>query len=427
MGYLPFLILFGLLALNIPVAYSLIVSAISYFLLIDTALPVDMVFQRMVASGQSFTLLAVPFFILAGTIMNSSGISRRLLNVADIITGRMRGGLAQSNVVLSTLTGGICGSQNADAAMEAKLLGTEMIKRGYSPGYTCALTATTAVISTIIPPGIGLILYALYANQSVGKMFTAGILPGLLLCLALMFSVYLVSRKRGYAPTGTEKIKLKEAIKIIVDAGWALVLPLVIILGVRFGAFTATEAGAVAVVYSLFVGMFVYKELKVRDLPGVLLEGLKSTSAVMLIVVAAAAFSYYLNWERIPTKLTEFIINISPNKYIFLLFVNIFLLIVGMFLEGSASLMILTPLLAPIAQSFGIDLIHFGIVMVLNVSLGGCTPPFGTLLFVTTSTLNTKFKDYVRECMSCIGTVMLVLILLTLVPFLSTLLPNLLF
>lgn len=425
MAYIPVIILFVLLFLNIPVAYSLIIAAITYFLFINTSMPVDLVFQRMVASAESFPLLAVPFFITAGIIMNYSGISSRLMALADLLTGHMKGGLAQANVVLSTLMGGVSGSQNADAAMQAKIVGPEMVKRGYSAPFAATVTAAGSTIVSIIPPGIGLILYAFMANVSIGKIFLAGYVPGLLMCGALMGAVYWVSRKRGYRPSLQKRASAKEILKQVYHSSWALLLPLFIILGLRFGMFTATEAGAMAVLYSLLVGFFVYKELKVKDIPKILLEALLSTSSVMLIIVASAAFGFYMSWERIPQTLSEGITGWISNPLVFLLVVNVFLLIVGMFIEGSASLIILTPILAPIAFSLGIDPVQFGIVMVLNVSIGGVTPPFGTLMFVTSSIMNVKLVDFIKDLTPLLLALLAVLLLVSFVPEVVTFVPNL--
>jgi tripartite ATP-independent transporter DctM subunit len=426
MGFVPIVILFIFFAFNIPVAYALMVASLSYFLFINTLMPVDMIFQRMIASAESFPLLAVPFFIVAGTIMNYAGISKRLMNVADLLTGRMRGGLAQSNVVLSALMGGISGSQNADAALESKLIAPEMIKRGFSPAYSAAITAASATISTIIPPGIGLILYSFMTNVSVGKMFMAGYLPGILMTIALMVSVYFVSKKRGYMPTRTCKVDGKTVFRVLIDSVWALFLPLGIILGLRFGVFTATEAGAVSVFYSLVIGFCIYKELNIPDIPNILFESILSTATVMLIIVASAAFGFYMSYERIPQRLTQQIINLTTNPYLFLLLINLFLLFVGMFIEGSASLIILTPLLAPIAVKLGIDPVHFGLIMVLNITIGGVTPPFGTLIFITTSILNVRYADFVKEVIPCLIALIAVLMIVTFIPGIVIFLPNLL-
>lgn len=426
MEFIPLIILFILLVLNIPVAYGLIISAVVYFLFFNTSLPVDMIFQRMIASGESYPLLAVPFFITAGVIMNYSGISSRLMALADLLTGHMRGGLAQANVLMSGLMGGVNGSQNADAAMISKIVAPEMVKRGYSPAFTAVITGTSATVVSIIPPAIGLILYAFMANVSIGKLFLAGYIPGVLMCVALMIAVNLISRSRGYKSTREKRASGKEVMKQMYHSSWALLLPLGIILGLRFGVFTATEAGAMAVFYSIVVGFFVYKELKISDLPKIIKEALLSTSSVMLIIVAAAAFGYYLNWERIPQMLSESIMSWASHPLMFLLLANLLLLFVGMFIEGTASLIILTPILAPIAVQLGIDPIHFGIVMVLNISIGAVTPPFGSLIFITSSILNVKLIDFFKELVWPLTALLIVLAVLTVAPWIVTFLPDLL-
>ncbi len=242
-----------------------------------------MIFQKMVSQGESFTLLAVPFFVAVGVIMNYSGIATRLMNVADMITGRMVGGPAQSNVVLSALMGGVSGSANADAAMEVKMLVPEMTKRGYSKGFSAGVTAASAALTPIIPPGICLVLYGSLANVSVAKMFLADYGPGLFLMVLLMAAVYLVAKKKGYIGTRTHKMPLKESLKTLLDAFWALLIPFGIVMGLRMGIFTATEAGAICTFYCIFVGVFVYKELKLSMIPAMTKECVTSTAGVMII------------------------------------------------------------------------------------------------------------------------------------------------
>ena len=242
-----------------------------------------MIFQKMVSQGESFTLLAVPFFVAVGVIMNYSGIATRLMNVADMITGRMVGGLAQSNVVLSALMGGVSGSANADAAMEVKMLVPEMTKRGYSKGFSAGVTAASAALTPIIPPGICLILYGSLTNVSVAKMFLAGYGPGLFLTVLLMVAVYLVAKKKGYIGTHTHKMPLKECLKTLLDAFWALLIPFGIVMGLRMGSFTATGAGTICTFYCIFVGVFAYKELKLSMIPAMTKECVTSTAGVMII------------------------------------------------------------------------------------------------------------------------------------------------
>ncbi len=402
-------------------------STIFYFVFCNDTLMPYMIFQKMVAQGESFTLLAVPFFVSVGVIMNYAGIATRLMAFANLLTGRMAGGLAQSNVVLSAVMGGVSGSANADAAMQSKILVPEMIKRGYSPGFSAAVTAVSAVITPIIPPGICLILYASLADVSVARMFMAGYLPGLFCMAALMLTIHIMSKRNGYLRTRENRATLREAMKLVADCSWALFIPFGIILGLRFGVFTPTEAGAVCVFYCLFVGFFVYKELTVRMLPRIIKECVTSTAGVMLIICAAASFGNYLSWERVPQTLSQVMLGITDNKWIMLLLINLFLILLGMFLEGTASLIIMTPLIVPTMIALGVDPIHLGIVICINVTLGGVTPPFGTLMFLTCSIIKVSVKDFVRAAYPLLLAMFAALILISYIPPIATFLPNLLF
>ncbi len=426
MNFMPLILLLVLFVCNIPIAYSLMLSVLYYFVFCNDTLAPYMIFQKMVAQGESFTLLAVPFFVAVGVIMNYSGIASRLMNVADMLTGRMIGGLAQSNVVLSALMGGVSGSANADAAMEAKMLVPEMTKRGYSKGFSAGVTAASAVLTPIIPPGICLILYGSLANVSVAKMFLAGYGPGLFLMICLMVAVHFVGKKKGYVGTRDYKMAWKDIFTTLKDAFWALLIPLGIIMGLRMGVFTATEAGAVCVFYCIFVGMFIYRELKISMIPQMIRECMTSTAGVMLIICAASSFGNYLSWERIPTQLSEVLLTLTSNKYVMLLLVNLFLLVVGMFLEGTAALIILTPLLVPTMTALGVDPILFGIIMCVNVTMGGITPPFGTLMFLTCSIIKVSIKDFLKESWVLILTMIIGLLGITYIPQITLLLPNLL-
>ena len=421
----PLIILFILFMLNIPVAFCLMVSALSYFVFCPTGMPANMVIQRMVASAESFPMLAIPFFILAGTIMTYSGISSRLMSFAECLTGHMSGGLGQVNVLLSALMGGVSGSSNADAAMQAKMLVPEMEKRGYGRGFSAAVTAASACITPIIPPGITLILYAFMAEVSVSKMFVAGYVPGILITAALMIVVTIQSKRKGYKPVREKAASAAEIWQEFVKSIWALFMPFGLIMGLRIGIFTASDAGAVSVFYTLLVGFFVYKELNIRMMPRIIKESVYSTCSVMLIIVSASAFSYYMSWERIPQMITEMLTSFTSNPLVFLMIINVFLLILGMFLEGTASLIILTPLLLPVATSLGIDPIHLGIVMVVNITMGGITPPFGTLIFIVCSTLKLKVADFVKESIPFIAALVAVLLVTTYFPKVVTFLPYL--
>lgn len=424
MAYTPIIILFVLLLLNIPVAYALICSTGFYFLVVNNSLDLSMIFQKMVAQGESFTLLAVPFFVTVGVVMNYSGIASRLMAMADVITGHMAGGLAQVNVVLSAMMGGVSGSANADAAMQSKMLVPEMVKRGYSKGFSAGITAASACITPVIPPGIGLILYASLADVSVAKMFMAGYLPGITIMALLMIAVHFISKKRNYAPTREKRATAREFWIQFRKSIWALFMPLGILLGLRIGLFTPTEGGAICIFYCLFVGFFVYKELKISMLPQIIWESITSSAGIMLIIAAAAAFGNYMSWERIPQTVSEMLLTITSNKYFMLLLVNVFLLIVGMFIEGTAALIILTPLLVPAMTAMGVNPIHFGIIIGVNLIIGGVTPPFGTLMFVTCSSVKISIKEFVADSWPLILTLLGAMLVITYIPQLSTLLPG---
>ena len=415
---LPIILLFVLFFLNVPICFALFSSTFFYFIFINTNTYPDLILQVFVNSAQSFPLLAIPFFIMAGAVMNYSGISSRLMGVAEVLTGHMKGGLAQVNVLLSTLMGGISGSANADAAMECKILVPEMTKRGYSKEFSAAITP-------VIPPGINLIIYSLIANVSVAKMFIAGYVPGVAMCISLMITVYFIAKRRGYKPIREKRANTKEILKVLKDSFWALFLPFGIIMGMRMGFFTPTEAGAIAVVYCILVGFFIYKELRIKYFVNIIKETVYGTSTVMFIIIGATVFGQYLNWERIPYMIGEFLTNFTDNKYIFLFIVNLILLFVGMFIEGGAAMIILAPLLIPTAITLGIDSVHFGIVMIVNIMIGGLTPPFGSMMFLTCSIVQVEIKDFVKECMPFIITLLVVLIIVTFLPQLILFLPNL--
>jgi tripartite ATP-independent transporter DctM subunit len=425
MEYLPILLLFLFFAINVPVGYAIAISSLVYFLY-TSGLPPAVFVQKLVTSTHSFPLLAVPFFITAGVVMNHGGITKRLMALADALTGHLRGGLGHVNIVLSTLMGGLSGSANADAAMQSKVLVPEMSKRGYSKEFAAAVTASSSVIAPIIPPGIGLILYAYLANESVGRLFLAGIIPGILLCFGLMAVVGVISRKRGYRSNRERKASWSEAGTALRRSAWALVIPVGIISGIRFGLFTPTEAGALAVVYSVLVGLFAYGDLKVSSFPQILVESVLSTSVVMLIICSSKAFGFYMTWERLPMSFSVFIVELTSNPYALLLLINILLLIVGMFVEGSAALILLTPLLAPVAKLLGIDLVHLGIVMVLNLTIAGVTPPLGTLMFTTCSISGVGIRNFTKEVIPFLAVMVVVLLLITFIPWLAVALPNLL-
>ncbi len=426
MSIFPIIIVMILYFSSIPIAFALLAATLAYFTFGDVGTPPDLILQRFITAASSFPLLAVPFFIMVGEIMNFSGISSSLMKMADVLTGHMRGGLAQVNVVLSTLMGGISGSANADAAMQSKILVPEMTKRGYGKAFSTAITAASSSIAPVIPPGINLIIYALIAQASVAKMFIGGYVPGLLMCIALMITVDLISRKRGYVPNREKMSPPGEILKQLRESIWALLLPFGIILGIRFGVFTPTEAGAIAVLFCTIVGVFFYKELKWKHFPIILKNTVLSTSTVVLIIVAASVFGQYMSWERIPHQLTKALMTFSGSPWLMLVIINVFLLFLGMFLEGGAVLIIVAPLLVPVIKTMGIDIVHFGLVLIVNIMIGGITPPFGSMMFTTCTITNVKVGDFMKEIWPFIIALVLVLLVVTYIPSIVMFLPNLL-
>lgn len=349
------------------------------------------------------------------------------MKMADVLTGHMTGGLAQVNVVLSTLMGGVTGSANADAAMQSKILVPEMEARGYDRAFSAAVTAASSAIAPVIPPGINLIIYALIARVSVDRIFLAGYVPGLIMCCTLMIAVSIVSRRRGYKPSRERRATAVEMLRQVKESSWALFMPLGIILGLRFGMFTPTEAGAIAVLYCSLIGFFVYRELRPVHFITILKDTVYGTSTVLLIIVAASVFGYYMTWERIPQTVAALLLDIAHNKYTMLLVVNVMLLILGMFIEGGAAMIILAPLLVPVVVGLGVDPVHFGLVIIVNIMIGGVTPPFGSMMFTTCSITGVAIPDFIRESIPFIIALLAALLVVTYFPALTLFLPHLLY
>ncbi|MCC6196113.1 MAG: TRAP transporter large permease [Burkholderiales bacterium] len=424
--WIPGILMLLLFALGTPIAFAIAISALSFFL-IDGEVPYNVFFQKMVTATDSYPLLAIPFFVLAGAIMNKAGITRRLLAFADALVGHMTGALAQMCTVLATLLGGLTASSSADAAMLAKVIGPEMTKSGYSPAFAAVITSCSAIITSLIPPSIGLIIYGYIADVSVGRLFIGGVLPGLMLAASLMVVTYILSKRRGYLPVRERFAGRARLGHTFVEALWAMSIPVFIIVGIRYGIFTPTEAGAITVLYTILVGKFAYRSLRLRDLPLVLKETALDTASVMIMICAASAFGFYLAWERIPPQMAAWLVSLTRDPTALLLLINVALIVLGTAVEGTSALIILTPILVPILAKLGVDPVHFGIVLVTNLTIAGITPPVGQMMFISSQVLRVPMDDYTVEVLPFLGSMLVVLLLLTLFPQVSLVLPNLVY
>ena len=424
--WVPGILMLVLFALQTPIALAIAISALSFFLL-DGEVPLNIFVQKMVSATDSYPLLAIPFFVLAGAIMNKAGITRRLLALADALVGHMTGALAQMCTVLATLLGGLTASSSADAAMLSKILGPEMVKANYSPAFAAVITSCAAIITALIPPSIGLIIYAYIADVSVGRLFIGGIIPGLLLAASLMLVTWFIARKRGYLPLRKEFAGMTELGRSFRDALWALSIPVFIIVGIRYGIFTPTEAGAITVVYTVLVGVFAYKSLRLADLPKVMKETALDTSSVMLMICAASAFGFYLAWERIPPQMASWLVSLTSDPVVLLLLINALLIVLGTAVEGTSALIILTPIFVPILVKLNVDPVHFGIVLVTNLTIAGVTPPVGQMMFISSQVLRVPMEDYTVEVLPFLGAMLVILLLLTLFPQITLWLPDLVY
>lgn len=375
------IVAFALILLSVPIAFALAFGAFAAFAPLGEIMLV-VVPQNMASSLNSFTLLAIPFFVMAAAIMNAGGITGRLIVLATRLVGHMRGGLGQANVLTNTLLGGVSGSSTADASAIAKLMVPEMERRGYDRAFGCALTSAASTLANLVPPGLGLIIYAALASVSVGALFVATIVPGLLASASLMVVVYIVSRMRGYggdAPRATGA----ERLEALARAAPALLLPVIIVGGVRFGVFTATEAGAIALVYAILCGVLFYRELTVRGFVAAIREATFDTVVIVIIIAAAAPFAWVLAAEQAPQKIAAALSVYASDPLVLLILINLFLLAVGLFMELIAAMVILVPILTPIVVAAGVDPVQFGVVLVLNLVIGALTPPLGMLVFTT--------------------------------------------
>ncbi|AUY39670.1 MULTISPECIES: TRAP transporter large permease [Leclercia] len=413
-----------LLALGMPVAFAVGLSAVAGALWID--LPLEALMIQITSGVNKFTLLAIPFFILAGAIMAEGGIARRLVNFAYIFVGFIRGGLSLVNIVASTFFGAISGSSVADTASIGTVMIPEMEKKGYPREYAAAVTASGSVQAILIPPSHNSVIYSLAAGGtvSIATLFIAGVLPGLILGLSLMVLCLCFARKRGY-PKG-ERVPFKQALKIFFDALWGLMTVVIILGGILSGIFTATESAAVACLWAFFVTMFIYRDYKWNELPKLMCRTVKTVTIVMILIGFAAAFGAVMTYMQLPMRITEFFTSLSDNKYVILMYLNIMLLLIGTLMDMAPIILILTPVLLPVTNSLGIDPVHFGMIMMVNLGIGLITPPVGSVLFVASAVSKQKIEAVVREMLPFYGMLLVVLGMVTYIPAISLWLPRML-
>lgn len=412
----------GLIFIGVPIAFSMGLSSLFYLLLND--IPVIVIAQKLFSGVNSFVLLCIPGFVLAGNLMNTGGITKRIIKFSNAAIGHIRGGLGLANIIASMIFAGITGTAIADTTSLGAILIPAMEEEGYDVPFSVAVTASSSTIGPIIPPSLPMIIVGTLTGMSVAKLFLGGAIPGILLGLFLMAVCYYISVKRQYPKD--ERKPLKYVFKSFFDAFWALMLTIIILWGILGGFFTPTEASMVASFYAFIVGMFVYKELKIKDVPKIILATMKTSSAIMLLVGFAATFGWILASEQIPQLVAKFILSISSNKIIVLLLINFLLLFVGMFMETIAALIILFPVLLPVAVEIGVDPIHFGVMAVLNLMIGLTTPPVGVCLFAGASIGRISIGKATRAILPFLAVSLFVLVLVTFIPQITLFLPSLL-
>ncbi|RYG14775.1 MAG: TRAP transporter large permease [Burkholderiales bacterium] len=413
-----------LMVLGMPVAYALGLSAIIGAWWID--IPLDALMIAIASGVNKFSLLAIPFFVLAGAIMAEGGMSRRLVAFAGVLVGFVRGGLSLVNILASTFFGAISGSSMADTASIGSVLIPEMEKRGYPRDFATAVTVSGSVQAILIPPSHNAVIYSLAAGGgvSIAALFLAGVLPGLLLGLTLAVMCLFIAKKRNF-PKG-RVIPLREALKICVDALWGLMTMVIILGGILSGIFTATESAAIAVIWAFFVTMCIYRDYKWRELPKLVHRTVKTLSIVMILIAFAAAFGYIMTLMQIPQKITGMFTSISTDKLVVLLMMNVLLLVLGTLMDMAPLILIMTPILLPIAKQIGVDPVHFGMIMMVNLGMGLITPPVGGVLFVGAAVAKLPIEKVVKALYPFFGALLFVLAIVTYVPAVSLWLPNLL-
>lgn len=411
-----------LFAIGMPVAFAMVVSAGAALLSLGNV-PLMVLPQRIVTGADSFPLMAIPLFLLAGNLMIGGGLTDKLSRFATAMVGHFRGGLAQVNVVNSMVMGGMTGSAIADAVSDCKILVPVMVKSGYSARFAAALSGATAVIAPIIPPSIPFIIYGSITGVSIGQLFLGGAIPGILMGVYLMVAVNVIARRRNF-PRG-ERPTLRGIVHALRVSGPPLMLPVIILGGILAGVFTPTEAGAVAVVYALVLTMVFYRSLGAADIPKILLETGVQAGVIMLVIAAASPFSWLLAREQVGQAVVQLLAHIGDNKILFLLVLNVVLIVLGMFLDATAILIIVVPVLVPVFAALGLDPVHMGVMVVMNLMIGMVTPPFGLVMYVVCDILKVTITDFTRELWPFLLALVAILLTITYVPELVLFLPKL--
>lgn len=416
------LILFAVFLLGFPIAFSLgIVSGLQIF---NDGYPLIVVIQRMFTGADSIALTAIPLFILSGNLMYRGGMSKRIVNFADMLLGHFPSGLAMVSVLACMFFAAITGSAIASTAAIGGILIPLMVEKGYDKEFCAPLLACGGSIGPIIPPSIPLLVYGTMANVSVGKLFIGGVFPGILMGISLIIYSYFIGKKRNYIGR-SERAKLSDIIKSGINASLSLLMPLIIIGGIMSGIFTPTESAAVAVVYSIITGMLIYRELTLKDIWETMIDSAKATGQVLLVVAFASLFTWVITVNNIPQTVGQFLGSSISSKITLLLVINIILLIAGTFIDTTSAVVIFTPLFLPMVQAYGVDLVHFGLIMAVNLTIGMCTPPLGVCLFVSGSIAKVSLKEQFKDLIPMILVLILVLIIVTYIPNITLFLPQL--
>lgn len=409
------------LALRFPIAFSLGISCLAYVLV--KGIPLVILPAKMYSGIDVFILLSVPGFILSGNLMNAGGLTEKIIAFCNHLMGHIRGGLALANIGTSMLFAGISGTAISDTASIGAVIIPAMKKEGYDAGFSCAVTASSSTVGPIIPPSVPMIIAATLSGLSVGRLFLAGAIPGLLLGMGMMGVAYYISKKRKYPKH--PRSSFKQVAKGFLDTFWSLLMTFIILFGIVGGIFTPTEASIIAVLYALLIGTFVYKKLNLKNIQHIVLDSMKTSASLMVLIGFANLFGWILLTERLPQVISQGILDFSNNKFVVLLLINILLIFVGTFMETIAALLVLFPILLKVALAVGVDPIHFAVIAVLNLMIGLTTPPVGICLFVSSSIGKVSMAEVSKSSLPFLGISFLVLILVTLFPEISLFLPKL--